>query len=240
MRTDAYESRARQAEQPVAASPPARRMRTPSWLDLRLIAGVLLVLVAVAVGAGVVSAADHRTAMWAVRHDLSAGTILSGDDIVPVRVSLGSAASAYLPLAHAPVGRVVTVPLRAGQLLPRAALEQAADGIAVTVPVRPENMPRLARGDRVTLWLSSRTCKGRVLISGVPVQDVRMPGAGAFSGYSGAGSSVLVLRLAPDRAARVVSVLDLDSVVIRVGVLSAGEPALDDGQSLVACGVDAR
>ena len=219
------------------ASPPARRLRGPSWLDLRLITGVLLVLGAVLAGAGIVSSADRRSSTWVLRHDVSAGTVLAGDDIGLVRVALGSSASGYLSGSESPVGKVVTQPLRSGQLLPRAAVEPAATGVAVTVPVRPENMPRLARGDRVTLWVSTRTCKGRVLLSGVPVQEVRSIGAGAFTA---AGSSVLVVRLPAAEAARVVGVLDLDGLVVRVGALAPGEPAADDGQSLTACGVEGR
>lgn len=219
------------------ASPAARRLRGPSWLDLRLILGVLLVLAAVLAGAAIVSSADRRSSVWVLRHDVSAGTVLGGDDLGLTRVALGSSEGGYLGISDSPVGKVVGEDLRAGQLLPRSAVEAAATGVAVTVPVRPENMPRLSRGDRVTLWVSTRTCKGRVLLSGVPVQEVRSSGSGAFAS---AGSSVLVLRLAAAEAARVVSVLDLDGLVVRVGDLSPGEPAAAGDKSLTGCGVDGR
>lgn len=204
---------------------------------MRLITGVLLVLIAVLAGAALVSSADRRSSMWVLRRDVSAGTVLAGDDVGLTRVALGSSQGDYLASADSPAGKVVTEALRAGQLLPRSAVEAAARGVAVTVPVRPENMPRLARGDRVTLWVSTRICKGRLLLSGVPVQEVRSVGTGAFAS---AASSVLVLRLPAPEAARVVSVLDLEALVVRVGALSPGEPAADDGQSLAACGADGR
>lgn len=61
-------------------SPVPRRLRTPSWFDLRLVVGVVLVLGSVAAGAVVVSRADATRPMLVAVHDLAAGTVLRETD----------------------------------------------------------------------------------------------------------------------------------------------------------------
>jgi len=61
-----------------AASPTPRRLRAPGWLNFRLIAGILLVLVSVIAGARIVTAADTSDMVWAAEADLAAGTVLAG------------------------------------------------------------------------------------------------------------------------------------------------------------------
>src|ERR1022692_4108556 len=156
-------------------SPPASRFRRPRWLDIRLVVGVLLVIGAVLTGALVVSGADHRSSYWALQHDVSAGTVLSDADLVPVRAQLGESAGSYLSSTEAVIGKSVLHPMRGGQLIPRLELAAPVQGVLVTVPVRSDNAPRLARADRVTLWLSTKSCRGVVLLSDAVVVEVRAP-----------------------------------------------------------------
>ncbi|MDQ1731991.1 MAG: hypothetical protein QOK10_2150 [Pseudonocardiales bacterium] len=224
--------------QPQAPSSPIpRRIRRPGWLDLRLIAGVVLVLTAILAGASIMSSADDRHPVWALRHDVAVGTVLQSEDLSVVQVQLGRSAADYLPATEAVAGRTVQHALRAGELVPRAEVQDPQAGVAVTIPVRPENSPRIARGDRVIFWVSTSTCKGLVLMSGVTVQDVRTSAAGALS--SGAANVVMV-RLPTSEASRVVGVLDLEGVVIRAGVLSAGERAGPASQQFGQCGRSGR
>lgn len=202
------------------ASPAPRRIRPPSWLDLRLLAGVILVLASVVGGAAALSSADHRQSRWAVSRDLAPGTVLTRADVHVVRVQLGSSDGQYLSITEPIVGRSVQAGLRSGQLLPRAALGTPEQGVAVTVPLRPDNGPAIERGQRVTLWLSTKTCHGQVLLSGAPVQDVSRSGDLGFGTDNG---SVLVVNVPAPDARRVVAALDLDGAVIRAGVLSVGQ-----------------
>jgi hypothetical protein len=218
-------------------SPAPRRFQRPSWLDLRLVLGVAMVLASVLGGAVALSAADHRQARWAITRDLAAGTVLGSSDVKAVRVQLGSSDQQYLPVTEAVVGRAVQSSVRAGQLLPRSVLTTPAEGVAVTIPLRPDNGPTISRGDRITVWLSTKSCQGQVLLSGVPVQSVARSADASFGSDTG---SVLVVELPGPAARRVVAALDLDGAVIRAGVLSSGQPADPVAEDLADCGSERK
>jgi hypothetical protein len=136
-----------------AAGPVPRRVRAPRWLDLRLVLGVLLVLGSVLVGARVVSAADATVPVWSVAGDLAAGTELEAADLVAVETRLGDAAGAYLSTGTDPAGRTLARAVRAGELLPRSALEEPADLVQVALPVQAGYAPPgLARGQVVDVY----------------------------------------------------------------------------------------
>ena len=140
-------------------SPKASRLATPGWLDGRLVLGVLLVLVSVVVGARVLSAADRSTLVYAVNKDLTAGSILDGGDLEPVRVRLFDSAGRYVPVAdQPPTGYVVRRQIGDGELLPRDALsrpEQDVDFRLVTVAVDGGHFPASLEADQqVDVWVT--------------------------------------------------------------------------------------
>ena len=154
-------------------SPRAGRLATPSWLDTRLVLGVLLVLVSVVVGARVLSAADRSQLVWAADSDLAAGSTLSADDLRPVQVRLFTARDSYLPATAAPpVGYVLERAVAKDELLPRQSLVRPGDDVdlrLVTVPVLPgltvQSVPNQAGG------LSGATPE-RAVVLVVPPDDV--------------------------------------------------------------------
>lgn len=153
-------------------SPKAGRLASPSWLDTRLVLGVLLVLLSVVVGARVLSSADSSTLVWSTTRDLARGSSLSDADLQPVQVRLFASTGRYLPATGPPpVGYVLDRPVAAGDLLPRAALEQPGVDIElrlVTVPVLPGHYPPdLQRGQRVDLWVTPD--RDAALATGEPV-----------------------------------------------------------------------
>lgn len=144
-------------------APVPRRVRPPRWLDLRLLLGVLLVLGSVLLGARVVSAADATVPVWAVTEDLAAGTELGADDLVAVDVRLDSAAAAYLSTSTRPEGRTLARAVRAGELLPRSALEEPAELVQVALPVQAGYVPpSLARGQLVDVYALADPAAGAV------------------------------------------------------------------------------
>jgi hypothetical protein len=202
---------------------PARRLRTPSWLDVRLVLGLLLVLVAVVAGARVVSGADKSTEVWGMAHDVAAGTKLTGGDLREVRVRLYEEAERYVDVGQSPIGLVVNRDLRVGDLLPGAALEEASSRVLVPLSVDEDRLPAgLAHGDRVDVYVSSESGgQGRVdsepVLSAVTVQSVSGRGSGAFSG---SGSAVqLTVAISPADEGRVVPLVSGGSlyVVQRLG-----------------------
>jgi hypothetical protein len=106
--------------------------------------------------------------------------------------------------------------MTSGQLIPRAEVGAPGSGVVVSVPVRAEFAPRVSAGDRLVLWLSTKTCRGLVLLSGVTLQDVRTGGSGPLSSSATVG---LTIRVSAADAGRVASALDLDGAVVRIGVL---------------------
>ena len=210
-------------------------MKSPSWLDPRLILGVVLVLGSVALGAVLVSRADSSEAVIAVSHDLAAGTVLTASDVHTTRVRLASSGALYLRVSSSAIGQTTIVALGAGQLLPRSALGPTAlDETTLTVPVLPENAPQIKRGQRITVWVSTQYCQAVLVIGDIVVQDVRQAGTGALSATS---DESLVVRAPAALAQRVVTALGLDNATLRVGVLGGqpGATANDTLPSLTAC-----
>lgn len=128
------------------ASPRAARLAAPSWLDARLLLGVVLVLASVVAGARLLASADDAQPVWVATRDLAAGTSLSEGDLEPGRVRLFGDGTRYvLAVGTAPLGYVLTRPVGARELLPAAGLvsPQAAapDLRDVAVPVEAGHLP---------------------------------------------------------------------------------------------------
>ena len=200
----------------ITTSPAPRRVTPPSWLDLRLIAGVVLVVLAVLAGAWVVARADRTDPVWSAAHDLAAGTVLTADDLSTAHVRLSSAGGRYAPVSTSLVGMTLSRPVGGGELLPRAAVGPASTGTSVTIPLDDDQAPPLSRGQRIKLWVSTKSCLATVVLEDVTVQDVQSGSGGAFS--SGSGQDVTV-RVPQALADRLVSALDADSATMRAGII---------------------
>ena len=188
--------------------PTPRRVRPPRWLDLRLVLGVLLVLGSVLLGARVVGSADATVPVWAVTTDLAAGTELGAGDLRAVDVRLADAADAYLSTTTRPAGHTLSRAVRAGELLPRAALEESSELVQLALPVQSGYVPPgLERGQVVDVYA------------------VADPAAGA-TGVAD-GSVTLVVRQAPVQAVsgRSDGVLSTPTTVIQVVVAVAADDA---------------
>jgi hypothetical protein len=125
-------------------APPAIRLKSPSWLDGRLIVGVVLVLLSVLVGAKIIASSDHYDTIWAASRDLAPGTTLVKADLLLVNVRFKDHGGGYISAAGpSPVGRTTTAPLTSGQLIPLAAVPSTppAPVRLVTIPVAKLHMP---------------------------------------------------------------------------------------------------
>ena len=213
-------------------SPPAHRLRPPSWLDPRLLAGVVLVAVSTATGARVIATADRSVQVWALTRDVAASTVLAAEDVRPARVRLFDSTPVYLGTAESPAGRAVTHGMTAGELLPATALRTTPPGLLVNLPVRPENAPAVTRGQSVDVWAGTRDCGPRRVLVSAAVQEVRSADTGPLAG---AGEALQVLlRVGPAEAERLLTVLGAESTVRLVvveGVDAPGAPAPPCGRS---------
>lgn len=191
-------------------SPPARRLAPPSWINLRMISGTLLILLSVGAGASLLSAADRSVLVWAAARDVAAGTVLTTEDLRPVRVRLFDTAPSYVGVVAVPTGRTVSRRLAEGELLPIAALRTIAPGVVVNIPVPPANAPSVARGQTVDVWAGGKDCGPERVLAGVPVQEVRS-GTGALS--AGAGALQVVVRVDAAEAERVLAALSQEAAI---------------------------
>jgi hypothetical protein len=216
-------------------SPAPRRISMPRWLDLRLVFGVVLVLVAVLIGATVLARARHTDKELAVTRDLAAGATVQAADLRLVDTQLPDDVrrdGGYLSDADDVVGKVLAKPLHKGELVPASALTVGTGATTVSVPFAADAAPALTRGQRIVVWLSTPACPSIVLLPDVTVQDVRAADSGNFS--SGGTGQDVVLSVAPELAQRVVEALAIENATIRAGVLSGARqvtktalPALD-------------
>jgi Flp pilus assembly protein CpaB len=159
--------------------------RPPRRMDVRAIAGVLILLLAT--GGSITfwaSLADTQRILVATR-DLPSGATLGMGDLAIAQVRLDEAVyRASVPAEELPglVGKQLAEPVHAQQLLARAQISSrpplGPNQLALTIPVKPESAAggRIRPGDVVTvLWTTS---KGRpdslttVVLPRVTVYDV--------------------------------------------------------------------
>lgn len=196
------------------ATPSARRLATPRWLDTRLVLGVLLVLVSVLVGARVLAGADRSQLVWATNRALAPGSVLNQADLVPVQVRLFDSAGLYLDASRpAPVGYVASRGLGRGELVPAEALRLPGADVdfrLVTVLVDVGHVPPdLTDAQQVDVWLTPTREPGaavgqptaEALAAGgaaVVLSGVTVSAAPAAAGFGAGASSVpVVLQVRP-------------------------------------------
>lgn len=218
----------------VATSASSGSARTPGWLNPRVIAGIVLVLVAAVAGAVVIGRTQHSSRVWATTRALTAGIVLRADDLQAVTARLPGGSTKYLKADDKSelVGLTVNRALSAHELLPRSTLSRTAPGTTISVPLPSGAGPPVSRGQRVRLWLSTPHCPAVVVLPDVAVQDVAESSGGTFG--TGGGETV-VLRVPADDASRVVQALGIDSAVVRAAVLTGPAPDEAVPASLAGC-----
>ena len=141
-------------------APTAARLRRPGWRDPRLLAGVVLVAAAVALGAWAVRSAQETVPVYATRGVLVPGAAVGPEDLVVVEVRLPELASAeYVSAARPlPEGAVALRTVGEGELVPAGALGSAADVTLrpVAVPVRSTPSDDVVPGAVVDVWFTPK------------------------------------------------------------------------------------
>ncbi|HEX4018735.1 MAG TPA: SAF domain-containing protein [Frankiaceae bacterium] len=190
-------------------SPPASRLARPRWRDGKLLTGVLLVLVSVVLGARLIGSASRTTAWLGVTRSLPAGHVLTAADLRAVQAHLpASSGGRYFATDPAAlIGKTLTSPVAAGELLPAAAITAAskAESRIVAVIVRAGRVPQLAPGDRVDVYVLSKaagTGSSGASGTGASGREVRvLTGAEFVAGdVLNSGDTSVQLRVAPAEA----------------------------------------
>jgi hypothetical protein len=181
--------------------PAAARTRRPRWVDPRLLTGLLLVLISVALGAKVVADTDQRVQVWSVTRDLGTNTPLHSADVRVRSVRLDETARAYVSAAQSPEGLVLTRPVGEGELLPVSAVAHhgAPDERRLSIQVPRVGASGLVRGDVVDVYAVRARAGGtqvgspELVLRGVTVgDDVDRGSAGFGATGSDVGLTLLV------------------------------------------------
>jgi hypothetical protein len=212
-------------------SPRASRLATPRWLDVRLVVGVLLVLLAVLAGARIFAADGRYTEVYVARHLLVPGEHLAAGDLSVGQVRFSGEGGSYISAAgQPPVGYLVTRYVGPGEFVPIAALSATAAAATasrfVTVPVAPGHLPGdLAHGDLVDVYLtpkegSEAKVPAPIEVLSSAVVDSYDAGSSTLSG----GSTVSVVLAVPTGlVAAVVHAVESGTLdLVRVPAAAAG------------------
>lgn len=175
------------------ASPPARRLQGPSWLDLRLVLGVVIVLASVLVGAKVVAGADKSTTVWAASRDLAAGSTLQASDLKPVRVRLYETSGAYLATVTSPAGLELHRDISNGEMLTESAVAKESSYAVFALSVPAQRVPAsLQRGDAINVYTSGPTSpSGGATAAGNANTVVLVAAAATVAEVTGRGNGAL-------------------------------------------------
>ncbi|GAB2472421.1 hypothetical protein [Xylanimonas ulmi] len=177
------------------SAPLAPRLRRPSWRDPRLVTGVVLVALAVALGSWAVSSASRTVPVWAAAGALTPGDPVTAETVRAVDVRLADGVGRYLPADEPPpAGLVVTRAVGEGELVARSALGDAAslDLRSVAVPVSGALSPRVRKGAAVDVWFvpdegpgaTAAAPQPRAVVEGVLVEKVDDAGTRLVVGSS--------------------------------------------------------
>lgn len=208
----------------IADSPAAVRGKKPTWTQFRFIAGVLLVIGSVLIGAKIIAGADQSTVALVANRPLSVGMTVTGADVTQVRVRLYDNPKIYVSGAIPP-GYVVLRPIGRGEFLPKAAVGAPSSLVEagaeprrwVTVPVVSGHFPPgLGSGDTVDVYTTMNASQGGVgggtslLMAGVLVDRGLSSPSGGLGGGSSGASVVLIVPAA--RVVDIVTAVQRDSL----------------------------
>lgn len=190
-----------------AASPAAIRATRESRIkDPKLVTGVALVALSMILGSWIVSSADQRTSVWALKAPLAAGSVLGTDDLVATPVNLETVGS-YIGAEEPVDGMRLTRDIGGGELLPGAAVAQAdQERRLVTIPVGMQHgAVTAARGDKVDVHVSQKDASGDIRASKVVLSSAVI--AEISQEETGNGEIPVVLDVHPDQVPALVGAL---------------------------------
>lgn len=205
----------------MSASAEGGRLRRPRWRDPRLLVGLMLVLASIAGVVALVASSQRTAAYWTAAEDLPPGTPIAAGDLRPVEVNLSEAGERYLSAdAPAPEGRMVSGTVRAGELLPAAALVDAdPDGRRPVGVALDEPLPSgVGVGDRVDVWVAMPAEGGRGhadparLAEALEISEV----TAEQSGFGGSGTTRVQLLAPKETLPRIVDAKVKDARVTLV------------------------
>lgn len=207
--------------------PTATRLQKPSWRDTRLVVGVVLVLLSMAIGAKAIAAADDTVPMYAAAVTLVPGQPVTQRDVRRVDVQLGGDRSQYVAADHDIAPDTFALrDVRPGELLPRTALgtRTAIDLKPVSVPVDGGGAVQLAAGSIVDVWVNPREPSSAAEKYGNPVKTiesapvVRTPDTSGGGLGSASGTTAVQIMVPEARVQALIAAIDQGAKITLVPV----------------------
>lgn len=205
---------------------PRRSERGAVRIDPRLIIGVVLIAGSTAGVYALVSGLDDATEVYTATQTLTPGERVTSDDLVVERVRFGAAATRYLEPAALPEGGlIVTSTVRAGELVPLAALDDVdRAGLATVVVVSRAALPRdVEVGTAVDVWSAHRVERGTYEPPAVLVAGAEVAAISENVGLVESGAASVELLVPRERVAAVLQALAAEDAIDLVPARPAGE-----------------
>lgn len=182
-------------------TPPAPT-RPRRHLDARLLVGLVLVVASIAAVVGIVAASDEGEDVLVAPRLMTAGEILTLDDLEVRRVALGIEGHGYLTASDVPeAGVVVARTVGAGELIPRAAVGDSRSPRSTTVVVSLSTAlgATVRPGDSLDLWSAPALDAGRFGAPSVIASGAQLVRSVADEGLVTATSAGHIELLVPRR-----------------------------------------
>lgn len=141
----------------------AGRFRRPGWREPRVLAGLGLVVLAIAATTATVTYGDATEPFAVADHDLEVGDTVTAQDLRTVDLRLESTGEAYVSGAEQlQEGAVVVDRVPAGQLIPVTSFgrEEDIDRRPIGIPLDTPLPAGTHAGDLVDIWASQRERTG--------------------------------------------------------------------------------
>ncbi|WP_306232287.1 hypothetical protein [Agrococcus beijingensis] len=173
-----------------------------TWLDPRLVIGVVLVLASLAGVWLVVQQSARTETAWSATRTLLPGETIAAGDVQPIDVRLPQAQDRYLDASADPVGMVVAATVGEGEVLPLRALGDAAgdERAAVVIDVEGALPSAVRAGALVDVWTAAPGDEGFAAPS-VLVDDAIVVGLLEDEGILASAGTQLELLVPRDQTA---------------------------------------
>lgn len=201
----------------MSAPPIARPRPRAFWADIRFLVGIVLVVASVAGVWFVVAAARQTAPVFVAAHTIVPGQAVEAGDLRVVEVALGTLEEHYLSPVDLPPGSVALWTINEGELVPVAALGDAALARTTTVVMQSssEVPAAVGLGSVVEVWAAPQLDRGvfdtpRILVASATVISV----ARDDSMIATAGTAVELVIERSDVAAALTAIADGSSLSI--------------------------
>lgn len=208
----------------MTAVEPVRPPRRAFWGDARFLLGILLIVASVAGVWFVVAAARQTAPVYAAAHTIVPGESITSDDLRAVDVALGHVGDAYLSPDSLSEGMVATRTIASGELVPAAAVGEAARARTTNVVVRSAvDVPAsVDAGTVVEVWAAPLKKTGDYNVPRILVADATVVSVTRDDSVIGGGAAALELVIPRADVAATLAAMADESALSVVPTAGAG------------------